>query len=79
MLKIFANHDRQDITYTFSIGQTFPEVQGKLLRVEVNGKELSKLLEVKEIPVCLADNSYLAWDGKQAGRVLKTLREVLTK
>lgn len=76
MLKIFVNHERQDITYSFSMGQTFPEVKGKLLRIEMNGKELAKLMEVREIPVCLADNSYLAWDGKQAGSILKVLREI---
>lgn len=76
MLKIFVNHERQDITHSFSVGQTFPDVKGKLLRIEMSGKELSKLMEVKEIPICQADNSYLAWDGKQAGSILKVLKEI---
>lgn len=66
MLKIFVNHNKQDVTYSFTMGQTFPDVQGKLLRIEVGGKELTKLMEVKEIPICAADTSHLAWEGKQA-------------
>jgi hypothetical protein len=33
-------------------------------------------MEVKEIPLCSVDNSYLIWHGKQAGSVLKLLGEV---
>jgi hypothetical protein len=76
VVKIVSNHNRQDVTYTFTVGRTFPDVQGKLLSVEVNGKELSKLMEKKEIPICAADSSYLAWHGKQAGGILKMLREL---
>ena len=79
MLKIFCNHERQDISYTYSVGMSFPDIKGKLLRVEVNGKELLKLLEVKEIPACFNDSSYLAWDGKAAGSILKTFRELFDK
>ena len=77
MLKIVTNHNKQDVTYSFTIGQEFPEVQGKLLRVELNGQELQKLIKEKEIPICAIDNSYLIWHGKQAGGILKILREIL--
>ena len=77
MIKIVSNHNRQDVTYSYTLGQTFPDVEGKLLSVEVSGKELSKLMEKKEIPICAADSSYLVWHGKQAGGILKILRELL--
>lgn len=44
MLKIIANHNKQDITYSFTVGQSFPDIKGKLVSVEVSGKELSKLM-----------------------------------
>ncbi len=56
--------------------QSFPNVQGKLLRIEVNGNELSKLIEAKDIPIQVNGNSYLIWHEKHAGRVLKLLREL---
>lgn len=77
MLKIVTNHNKQDVIQSFSLGQTFPEVEGKLLRIELNGAELAKLLETKEIPVSAIDTSYLIWHGKNAGHILKLLREVL--
>lgn len=76
MLKIYSNHNKQDVSYSFKIGQSFPDVQGKLLRIEISSNELSKLMEAKEIPLCSVDNSYLVWHGKCAGRVLKVLREL---
>jgi hypothetical protein len=76
MVKIVANHNKQDVVYSYTLGQTFPNVEGKLLRVEVNGQELFKLMEKKEIPIC-EPNSYLTWHGKQAGGILKLLRELL--
>jgi hypothetical protein len=76
MLKIYSNYNKQDVSYSFSIGQAFPDVKGKLLRIEMNGKELSKLMEVKEIPLVSIDNSSLIWHGRHASRVLKTLREM---
>jgi len=79
MLKIYSNHNKKDISYSFTMGQSFPDVQGKLLRIEINGNELSKLMEVKEIPLCSTDNSYLVWHGRHAGRILQTLREILDK
>ena len=77
MLKIVTNHNKQDVTYSYTLGQTFPEVEGKLLRIELNGAELAKLLQTKEIPVSAIDTSYLIWHGKNAGHILKLLREVL--
>lgn len=78
MLKIVCNHEKQDITYSYTLGQAFPDVKGKLLRVEMNGKELDKLREVKEIPLC-DDSVYLVWNGKQAGHIIKLFREALEK
>lgn len=79
MLKIVANHKKQDITYSFTLGQTFPEVEGKLISIEVSGKELTKLMEKKEIPICSVDTSCLMWHGRQAGGVLKILREMFAQ
>ena len=77
MVKIVTNLNKKDITYSYTSGQAFPNVEGKLLRVEVSGNELSKLMEKKGIPICWVDNSYLTWHGRQAGSVLKLLRELL--
>lgn len=77
MLKIVVNHNKQDITYSYTLGQTFPNVEGKLLRLELSGAELAKLLETKEIPLCAIDTSYLIWHERNAGHILKLLREVL--
>lgn len=76
MLKIYSNYNKQDVSYSFSIGQAFPDVKGKLLRIEMNGKELTKLMEVKEIPLVSVDNSSLVWHGKHASRVMRVLREL---
>jgi hypothetical protein len=77
MLKIITNHNKQDVTYTYTIGQTFPDIQGKLLQLELSGKELARLVQEKEIPICAIDSSQLTWHGKSAGSVLKMLREIL--
>lgn len=85
MLKIFANHNKQDITYSFSVGQAFPNVQGKLLRIEISGYELEQLVEAKEIPIYThAENKpvktiCLVWNNKEAGRILKDLRDLFDK
>lgn len=76
MVKIVANHNKVDITHSYSLGQTFPNVEGRLLRIEVNGAELLRLMEKKEIPICEPNISYLIWHGKRAGGVLKLLREI---
>ena len=78
MLKIVCNHEKQEVTYSYTLGQAFPDVKGKLLRVEMNGKELDKLKEVKEIP--LYDQTVcLVWNGKAAGGILKICREIFDK
>ena len=77
MLKIITNHNKQNIVYSFSLGQIFPDVQGKLLQIELNGKELTKLVQEKEIPICAIDNSFITWNGRAAGRILKLLKEIL--
>jgi len=79
MLKIVANVNKQDVTYSYTVGQSFPKVEGKLISVELGGRELGKLLEKQEIPLCSVDNASLTWHGKHAGRVLKTLRELFDK
>ncbi len=76
MLKIYSNYEKQDVSYSFTVGQVFPDVKGKLLRLELSGKELSKLMEVKEIPLVLNDSSSLVWHGRHASRVLKILIEM---
>ncbi len=76
MLKIIANHQKQNVTYSFTVGQTFPDVKGKLISVEVSGKELIKLMEKKEIPLCSIETSFLIWYGRRAGSILQTLQEV---
>ena len=76
MLKIVTNHNKQDVTYSFKVGQTFPEIEGKLLSIELNGKELLKFLEVRDIPISEIDTAYLTWQGRSAGSVLKALREI---
>lgn len=84
MIKIYSNYNKEDVTYSFTAGQNFPEVNGKLLRVEINGSELEKLVETKEIPLYESMNGkpvkhlYLVWNGKEAGRILKTLREIFS-
>ena len=79
MLKIVASHNKQEITYSFSVGQTFPDVKGKLVSVEVSGKELAKLMEKKEIPLCSVTNSFLSWHGRRAGSILQVLRETFSQ
>ena len=79
MVKIIANHNKQEITYSFTIGQTFPTIEGKLISIEVNGQELIKLTQKKEIPICAPDSSYLVWHGRSAGNILKLLREMFSR
>jgi hypothetical protein len=77
MLKITVNHNKQDIVYSYTLGQSFPDVKGKLIQLELNGKELVKLLEEKEIPICSIDTCHLIWHGRAAGSILKVLKEIL--
>lgn len=76
MLKIITNHNKQDVHYSYTLGQNFPDIKGKLIQLELSGKELVKLLELKEIPLSSIDSSYLIWHGKTAGSILKLLREI---
>ena len=76
MIKITSNYKKQDVFYIYSSGQTFPTVEGKLISIEISGKELSKLIEKKEIPLCSLDNSSLTWRGRHAGSILKILKEL---
>ena len=75
MVKIYANHDKKNVIYSWSLGQTLPKIDGKLLRLEINGNELMKLSSVKDIPIFAIDTSYLIWHGRNAGRILKLLHE----
>lgn len=76
MLKIVSNHKKQDVHYSFTIGQTFPTIEGKLIQVELSGKELARFVQEKEIPICAIDTSCLLWQGRAAGHALKILREI---
>ena len=48
MLKIITNHNKQDIIYSYTVGQVFPDIKGKLLRLEISGSELLKLNKKKK-------------------------------
>lgn len=73
-----TSHNKEYVFYSFTFGQTFPDIQGKLLQVELSGKELLRFFEHREIPICTIANSYLIWHGKSAGSTLKILREIFT-
>jgi hypothetical protein len=77
MLKIFTSYNKQDIIYSYSTGQAFPDIKGKLLRIEISGNELMVLNQKKEIPIHAIDTSCLIWYEKNAGHILKLLREIL--
>ncbi len=76
MLRIFTNVDRQDVVLTYSSGQRFPKVEGRLVSVEVGGRELHELLTHGELPVVPNDGMVISWHGKHARRALCRLREV---
>ena len=79
MLKIVINVNKHDVTHTYTVGQSFPTIEGKLISVELSGKELVQLAKKTEIPICYVDNMSLIWHGRPAGRVLKDLRELFDK
>lgn len=84
MVKIVINVNRQDVVLSYTVGQTFPDVKGKLISVEVSGKELQRLqekrsLDEKEIPLNLPDTACLTWHGSHAGRVLRDLKELFAR
>lgn len=84
MLKIVVNVNKQDVTLSYTAGQAFPRVEGKLISVELSGKELLRLQEKRqadeqELPLSLPDNACLTWHGRAAGRVLRDLRELFDR
>lgn len=76
MIKIVVNVNRQDVTLTFTVGQAFPKVEGKLVSVEVSGRELQRLQDDKELPLNLPADACLTWNSPHAGRVLRELKEL---
>ena len=77
MVKIVANVNKQDVTVSWSLGQ-FPHVEGKLISVEVGGKELVQLIAARGIPV-EDTGSVITWHGRMAGRTLHDLRELAAR
>lgn len=76
MIKIFVNVNKQDVVYSCSLGQQLPKVNGKLIRLEINGNELLKLSQEKEIPINSIDSAYCVWYGRNAGRILRLLHGI---
>lgn len=76
MLSVYTEHNKQPIVYTYTSGQNFPDIKGKILRLELSGKELIKLSSIKEIPINAIDQSHLTWHGRSAGGILKLLKEI---
>lgn len=76
MLKISVNFNQCDGVVSYSVGQRFPEVRGRLVSVEASGKELSAFLARQELPVFPVENMTIAWTGKHAGRALQVMREI---
>lgn len=76
MLRILTNVGRQDVVLTYSSGQRFPKVEGRLVAVEAGGRELHELLTRQELPVVPNDGMVISWHGKHAGRALRALREL---
>ncbi len=76
MIRIYVNINRQDVALSFSIGQRFPKVEGRLISVEASGKELVAFLAKNETPVNVTDGMVLSWHGKSVGRALRTMREL---
>jgi len=76
MLKISVNVNRQDAVLTYSAGQQFPKVEGRLISVEASGKELEAFLVRAEIPVNITAGMAITFHGKAAGRALRTMREL---
>ena len=79
MLRIYVNVNRQDVTLSFSVGQQFPKVEGRLISVEASGKELATFLAKSETPVNVTEGMVLSWHGKFAGRALQTMRELFDR
>jgi hypothetical protein len=43
MLRIFANINKQDVIFSWTVGQNILEVNGKIIRIEASSAELLKL------------------------------------
>lgn len=76
MIRIVTNVKCQDVVHSCSLDVSFPVIEGKLISVEVNGKELRRLAAAQELPLCSVDNISLTWHGRYAGRIVKVLREL---
>jgi hypothetical protein len=79
MLRIIVNINRQDIVQTYTAGQSWPTLNGKLVSVEASGKELQRLQEVQEIPINAIDSASITWRGRHAGHILRTFKEIFDK
>lgn len=77
MIKIVSNHNHVDVTYSYTLGYPLPKIDGKLLRIEISGNELVVIVNEKQIPIYITTSSYLIWHGKNAGHILKWLRELI--
>lgn len=76
MIRIFTNVNRQDVVLTYSSGQRFPKIEGKLVSVEASGRELNEFLSKHETPVVPNEGMVIAWHGRHARRALRTMREL---
>jgi hypothetical protein len=76
MLVIYTENHRKPISHSFTLGQIFPTIQGKLLKVELSGKELLKYSEAIELPICYSPIMTLVWHPPHVGRLVKSLREI---
>ena len=76
MISIVIENKKQLTTFSYNETGKFPDINGKLIKIEISGKELIKLSSIKNIPIYLIDNSCLIWHGKAAGSVLKILKEL---
>jgi len=76
VLKVIVNINRSDVVYARSLGQRLPDLEGKLISVEANGKELLALHERHPVPLNAVDTVSVTWHGRHAARALKTFRQI---
>jgi hypothetical protein len=76
MIRIISSFNRREVVSVFSRGGSFPSVQGRLISLELSGKELALFIERKQVPLHAASGS-ITWNGRFVGRALKELRELL--
>lgn len=74
MIRIVTSVRRSPVTSTCSLGSVPAVIDGKLVSVEVSGKDLTLFAEATELPLRSVDGTGLTWHGRHAGRVLRTLR-----